>query len=97
MKYPSLHAIAKTDIRDATYYYEQQRKGLGKNFLNEVYQYIEKIAENPLSNPLLFGNVRRCVLKRFPYNLLYRIRKDGGVRVLSITHQHRQLNNLNRH
>ncbi len=91
------HPIADTEIQQAAYYYERQRKNLGEEFIEEIYQYIEKIIDNPFLYPLALNNVRCCIVKRFPYKILFQIMKNEEVQILGIMHQQRQLNNWNRH
>ena len=43
----------------------------------------------PLSSPIERGDIRRLVLTRFPYKLLYSIEPDH-LYVLAVAHQHRR-------
>ncbi len=90
MKTISFYSEAKAELYNTIHFYDGQRKGLGKDFLEEVNQYIEKIIENPLINPLFLGKARRCILKRFPYNIFYYIDKTENIHIIAIAHQHRR-------
>jgi plasmid stabilization system protein ParE len=53
-----------------------------------------KVEFHPLivTNLLIFAEVngiRRALLRRFPYSVLYRILDDGTVRILAIRHHKR--------
>lgn len=50
---------AEIDITDAAIWYENQKKGLGHEFLAEVDSAISSAAENPFRYPCLRGN-RKC-------------------------------------
>jgi plasmid stabilization system protein ParE len=67
---------AEQEFLEAALYYESQAKGLGKKFMDEVYQTIEYIADFPLSSAKLTENIRRKLVKRFPFGALYQIDND---------------------
>jgi plasmid stabilization system protein ParE len=67
-----LEPEAERDIADAYDWYEEQRLGLGERFLASVAESLEQIARAPKANPVVERNVRRMLLRTFPYSLLYR-------------------------
>lgn len=83
------HPSTATDAREATVYYEQQRRGLGSHFLSELDKAIAQIARAPLAFPVVDGQVRRSIIKRFPYVVLYRVLEPDTLRVLVIRHHKR--------
>ena len=48
-------------------WYDQQRHGLGDEFARSLESAINRIARNPLAAPAVHQDVRRVLLKRFPY------------------------------
>jgi len=62
---------AKLEIREAAAYYEACREGLGKAFLLAVEAAAQSLAEHPLHWRRIGGRFRRCLLKRFPYGIIY--------------------------
>ncbi len=64
------HRLAEFELNDAARYYELERPGLGKAFLDEVGRCTQRILELPESTPVVRGNARRKLLRRFPYALL---------------------------
>ena len=80
---PSFHELADSELTDAARYYELETPGLGHAFLNEVERCLRLIAEHPEAGPVVRGHVRRCLLRRFPYALLYSI-KPQGMRILAV-------------
>ena len=73
MNPPVLRPSAAADVEDAWQWYEAQREGLGDEFLVVVEKTLESIAAYPESAPLVHRDVRRQLLRRFPYGLFYRI------------------------
>lgn len=79
---------AETELREAARYYEMQSPGLGDAFLDKVDSAVAAICAHPRSWPLVRGKVRRRLVYRFPYGLLYREDADEIV-VLATMHLHR--------
>jgi plasmid stabilization system protein ParE len=74
---------------DAGYrWYEQQRSGLGTDFLDEVERVLAAITANPARYGFADGDVREGPLNRFPYAIYYRVLPDR-IRVLAVFHTSR--------
>ncbi len=67
---------ASVELTDAVDYYEDQRPGLGYEFLSEVEAAIDKIMQFPDAWTPLTKRIRRILLKRFPFGLLYNVQDD---------------------
>jgi plasmid stabilization system protein ParE len=91
MKPVRLLLPAEEEMINAAQYYESQAKGLGVDFLDKIDSALREIGENPERWPVIGHSIRRRLVHRFPYGLLYRIEKEG-VLVLAITHLHRRPN-----
>jgi plasmid stabilization system protein ParE len=76
---------AELDVAEAQLWYEAQRSGLGTEFHSEVSQVIDRLAETPLIYQVVYRDVRRAIVHRFPYLIWYRI-LDEVVVVLACTH-----------
>ena len=50
-------------------WYDQQRHGLGDEFARSLESAINRIAGNPLAAPAVHQDVRRVLLKRFPFSV----------------------------
>lgn len=72
-----LEPEAEQDIADAFGWYEVQRPGLGDRFLVSIEQCLEAIARAPTAYRVVELDVRRALLRTFPYGLLYRVRGDS--------------------
>ena len=79
---------AEADIQDAFLWYEQQRNGLGNDFLLCVEEALSMIGRTPEMYPRVHKNVYRSLIRRFPYGVFYIIEEDRIV-ILAIFHAKR--------
>jgi plasmid stabilization system protein ParE len=79
---------ARADLRQARAYYDGQRNGLGREFVVAIVDTLEVVVERPGSFPQVHSDVRRAIVKRFPYGVFFRL-VGGAVRVIAIMHLHR--------
>jgi len=83
-----LRPEAEADLKEVYRWYEGQRRGLGDDFLLCVEAALEALLENPNQFPVVHKEVRRMVLRRFPYSIFYLTPGDEIV-VLAIFHGRR--------
>ena len=83
------HPSTAADLNRAIDFYDRQRPGLGAECRVEVYEAIDKIRESPQRYRIVEGDVRRCIVRRFPFSILYRFIGNDLIRILVIRH-HRQ-------
>lgn len=76
---------------DAIAFYEIELAGLGLRFKEEIKSSIFRIKEHPEAWSIERSEVRKALLHRFPYKILYAIEKDKII-ILAIAHQHRKPN-----
>jgi plasmid stabilization system protein ParE len=79
---------AEHELFDAACYYEKQAPGLGQDFLNDIETALRHIMGTPERWPVVNAGIRRSLIRRFPYSLLYRVDPDEIV-VLAVMHQKR--------
>ncbi len=79
---------AEADIQEAYHWYETQREGLGSDFLLCVEDGLEKIKKNPEMYPVMHRNVRRLLIRRFPYGIFYIAQQDVAT-ILAVFHGRR--------
>jgi len=91
MKRITFHPAAETEMIEAAKYYENQQKDLGKRFLISIQDGINRIQINPLLYPFVYENVRRCLIKIFPFGILFRISSDQ-IMIMAVMHLHRNPN-----
>jgi len=79
---------ADLDIEAAFLWYEKEQPGLGLEFLDEIRAVYHRIVEGPLTYPRLRSNVRRALVKRFPYIVYFTVETTAIV-VLAVLHARR--------
>ena len=83
----SVRRSAELDINRAVIWYEEQRVGLGREFLAELKVSLRKIAERPNSFPVDYRHARRALLDRFPYKVYFVVPDDDRpVVVIAVLH-----------
>ena len=67
------HPDARKELDDATDYYDRIDLELGDAFLEEIDDSISRILRFPRAWTKLRDEVRRCLIHRFPYSLVYEV------------------------
>jgi toxin ParE1/3/4 len=83
------HPEAEQEFIEAAAYYEQNVTGLGERFGNEVRRAIERLREHPEIGSPIDTHLRRIVLTRFPYFLIYSSTANL-LRIVAVAHVHRR-------
>lgn len=73
------------DLAGAYGWYEQQRIGLGEQFLAAVNASFDAIEQFSEMFAPVHGDVRRAIVSRFPYAVFYRV-EPGQIVVLAVLH-----------
>jgi plasmid stabilization system protein ParE len=80
VNFPGLSIVTRTAAAaeiDAAYrWYERERPGLGEEFLAAVNDLVGVIAEHPQRFQATHRDLRRALLRRFPYSIFYRLVPD---------------------
>jgi toxin ParE1/3/4 len=84
----SFHPDADQEFYEAVAYYESCETGLGIDFAREVEASIQNAAGYPTMWPIIGENVRRCLVYRFPFAVLYSV-EITDVFILAVMHLHR--------
>ena len=79
----SFHDLARVELNEAAQYYDRESPGPGEAFVTEVQRCTDAIVRYPEAGPVIHGSIRRRLVRRFPYALLYRV-KSAGIRVLAV-------------
>jgi hypothetical protein len=74
---------ASKDADLAADWFDRQRPGLGRDFLVEVDRTVTRVAEYPESCQRFYASLRRALLHRFHYAVVYRIQADA-VQIIGI-------------
>lgn len=84
----SFHPDAEIELIQAIEYYEQCSKGLGQDFAIEVYASIERIITYPKAWSVIDEEIRRALVKRFPYGVLY-AEDSNEIFIVAVMNLHR--------
>lgn len=79
---------AEAEIQEAYDWYNLQYPGLGDEFLDHVDVAFEKISQYPNSAPIVYRDIRRYLVERFPHSILY-IVEPTLIVVLAVYHGRR--------
>ena len=83
-----LRPEAERDIAGAYRWYEERRSGLGEEFLGCLEAAFETIRRNPTLPRRVHREVRRVLVRRFPYGVHYVVEAERLV-VLAVFHGRR--------
>ena len=83
-----LRVRAEHDIRGIFEWYESQQSGLGDKFFSQLRAVLEAVRAGPESAPVIYKNVRRAVVPKFPYLVFY-VSESARVVVLAVLHSSR--------
>lgn len=84
----SIRPEAEQDLREALQWYETRRPGLGEDLILCVDASLKNLQENPQLFPTVLGEIRRCLVRRFPYAIFY-IFNDKIINVIAFFHCNR--------
>jgi plasmid stabilization system protein ParE len=68
-----LRPEVERDLAAAASWYEQQRAGLGHEFLDEFVAMQDRLSDMPLIWPVVHRKTHRALLNRFPFGVYFRI------------------------
>lgn len=82
---------AQAELDEAFEWYEMQRPGLGHDFISETDATIRRICLNPEAYTGVDRDVRRALVKRFPYGVMFGYDQAAEmVLIVAIGHLHRK-------
>jgi len=79
------HPDVSVEIKASYQWYEKQAKGLGEDFLAELQQSFGVITQYPNSWPPFGNNIRRFLLNKFPFSVIYSP-SEKQILVLAVMH-----------
>jgi plasmid stabilization system protein ParE len=79
---------AQGEFDEAVDWYQEQRAGLGDEFVGAVEDALDLVLENPRLYEVVHDPVRRAVVHRFPYSLIYQI-EDEQILIVAVFHDRR--------
>jgi len=85
----SFHPEAEEEFNEAIEYYEGIASGLGYDFALEVHSAIKRSVGFPKAWPVLEGDIRRSLVRRFSYGVLYS-EEQNGIYIVAVMNLHRE-------
>jgi plasmid stabilization system protein ParE len=79
---------AEEEISEAFRWYEDKSEGLGSEFMRALDAGLSYIQRNPAAYAIVHKQMRRALLRRFPYSVIYLIEGDKII-VLACFHASR--------
>ena len=89
MRSVEFHPEAQDEFISAAQFYESQTAGLGLDFILTVKRTYERLLEFPATGPPLGRRLRRLLVPKFPYGLLYRVGPER-MYIVAVMHLHRR-------
>ena len=80
-----VRSAAAEEIAQAFQWHESHQLGLGAQFLAELEAAKIQIQRFPLMHPVIYAQLRRALIYRFPYQILYRIR-PASIVIVAVFH-----------
>ncbi len=89
MNEPRFLSGARVDLFDALDHYRGQSGPLAFDFLKELKRNLELIVSFPMASPVARGEVRKKVMRRFPYSILFFMDGERPIIVAVMHHSRR--------
>lgn len=83
------HPSLETDLVEIRDYYNEQSPRLGDAFVEEFERQILRIASMPERWMVVQNDMRRALMRRFPYIILFRLLDTETIRILVVKHERR--------
>ncbi len=80
---------AQSEVNNAVAWYDSQSRSLGTQFLDDLDRTVRRIVAYPLASTKIEEGLRRCLLSRFPYGIIYGIDSETVI-VIAVAHLHRE-------
>jgi plasmid stabilization system protein ParE len=85
LKRITFHQDARAELLESAHYYEERNQGLGQSFIDDVEAAIDEIQQNPHACALVSSELRRKIIRRFPFGLLY-VEESDRIRIIAVAH-----------
>ncbi|OFY64947.1 MAG: hypothetical protein A3H98_07300 [Bacteroidetes bacterium RIFCSPLOWO2_02_FULL_36_8] len=84
------HPLAEIEYLDSVSWYEDNRTGLGIQFIREIEKKLNIIETNPYLYPIKKQMFREAVIDVFPYVIVYKIyKRKKSITIYSVFHTSR--------
>ena len=79
---------ADDELVEARQWYAHQREGLDMEFMECIDDALSRVVRNPQLYPIVYRNLRRAVVRRFPFAVFYEVTADE-ISVIAVFHSRR--------
>ena len=83
------HPAIEGELRAIQCYYEDKSPGLGRQFIDEFERQVLALAVQPERWMVVKADLRRCLMRRFPYIIYFRRVDPDRIRITVVKHQRR--------
>ena len=83
------HPAVATELEEIRDYYETCSSGLGRDFVDEFERMVLRVAAQPQMWMVVRNDIRRALMKRFPYVIYFRVIGAGCLRITVVKHEKR--------
>jgi toxin ParE1/3/4 len=80
---------AESEMNDALLFYDDVSSGLGHDFLDDIEHSLNRIREYPELGARIARDLRRILLQRFPFALVYAVKGETVV-IVAVAHHGRR-------
>ena len=77
--------VAQKELDDSVAWYHERDARLSVEFTIEIENYLQRICANPKQFPQIRGEVRRAILRRFPYSIHF-LPEANRIVILAVFH-----------
>jgi plasmid stabilization system protein ParE len=84
-----IHPEAEEEYQEAYAYYQVESSKLAEQFTQEIIIGLQSIIDAPQTWPMIKFNVRRRLLRKFPFGILY-LTEGKSVLILAFMHLRRE-------
>lgn len=86
------HPAVEAELKEISRYYEDRSPGLGTRFIDEFERQVLAVAAAPERWMVVAGDIRRCLMRRFPYVIYFRQVSQERLRITVVKHERRHPN-----
>jgi toxin ParE1/3/4 len=83
------HPAVEEELGEIQRYYEDRSSGLGRQFIDEFERQVLALAATPERWMVVSEDIRRCLMRRFPYIIYFRRAGADSIRITVVKHQRR--------
>lgn len=83
------HPEAREELLESARFFEEKTLGLGWDLIIAVEQAAHRLTKFPELGSVEHDNVRKCLVRGFPFTLLYEVNPDH-IFIAAVMHQHRR-------